>query len=135
MCPQDRHIMSQTALERRDFPVPCAGTHAGSDLSRPGQRGSTCYALDPFQALAAERPVIRFHLDSGLMFRRKNLSFYINHPARRRHQSPDSARCTASAKLPATFVMPWRFLDAAATVRGRVVSRASKNLTQEADIG
>jgi hypothetical protein len=31
--------MSQTALERRDFPVPMRWPHAGSDLSRPGQRG------------------------------------------------------------------------------------------------
>jgi hypothetical protein len=30
--------MSQTALERRDFPVPMRWSHAGSDLSRPGQR-------------------------------------------------------------------------------------------------
>ena len=28
--------MSQTALERRDFPVPMRWPHAGSDLSRPG---------------------------------------------------------------------------------------------------
>ena len=35
---QNRHIMSQTALERRDFPVPMRWPHAGSDLSRPGQR-------------------------------------------------------------------------------------------------
>jgi hypothetical protein len=31
--------MSQTALERRDFPVLMRWPHAGSDLSRPGQRG------------------------------------------------------------------------------------------------
>ena len=31
--------MSQTALECRDFPVPMRWLHAGSDLSRPGQRG------------------------------------------------------------------------------------------------
>ena len=31
--------MSQTALERRDFPVPIRWRHAGSDLSRPNQRG------------------------------------------------------------------------------------------------
>jgi len=31
--------MSQTALERRDFPVPMRWPHAGSDLSRPGLRG------------------------------------------------------------------------------------------------
>ena len=31
--------MSQTALERRDFPVPMRWPDAGSDLSRPGQRG------------------------------------------------------------------------------------------------
>ena len=36
---QGRHIMSQTALERRDFPVPMRWPDAGSDLSRPGQRG------------------------------------------------------------------------------------------------
>jgi hypothetical protein len=30
--------MSQTALERRDFPVPMRWPHAGSDPSRPGQR-------------------------------------------------------------------------------------------------
>ena len=36
---QDRDIMSQTALARRDFPVPMRWPHAGSDLSRPGQRG------------------------------------------------------------------------------------------------
>ena len=36
---QDRDIMSQTALERRDFPVPMRWPHAGSDLSRPSQRG------------------------------------------------------------------------------------------------
>jgi hypothetical protein len=35
---QDRHIMSLTALERRDFPVPMRWPHAGSDPSRPGQR-------------------------------------------------------------------------------------------------
>jgi hypothetical protein len=28
--------MSQTALERRDFPVPMRWPHPGSDLSRPG---------------------------------------------------------------------------------------------------
>jgi Transposase zinc-binding domain len=33
---QDRHIMSQTALERRDFLVPMRWPRAGSDLSRPG---------------------------------------------------------------------------------------------------
>ena len=31
--------MSRTALERRDFPVPMRWPHAGSDISRPGQRG------------------------------------------------------------------------------------------------
>ena len=31
--------MSQTALERRHFPVPMRWPHAGNDLSRPGQRG------------------------------------------------------------------------------------------------
>ena len=31
--------MSQTALERRDFPVPTRGPRAGSDPSRPGHRG------------------------------------------------------------------------------------------------
>jgi hypothetical protein len=31
--------MSQAVLERRDFPVPMRWPHAGSDLSRPGQRG------------------------------------------------------------------------------------------------
>ena len=31
--------MSQTALERRDFPVPMRWPHAGSDPSRPGLRG------------------------------------------------------------------------------------------------
>ena len=31
--------MSQTALERRNFPVPMRWPHAGSDLSRPGLRG------------------------------------------------------------------------------------------------
>ena len=31
--------MSQTALERRDFPIPMRWPHAGSDLSRPGLRG------------------------------------------------------------------------------------------------
>jgi hypothetical protein len=30
--------MSQTALERRHFPVPMRWPHAGSDLSRPGHR-------------------------------------------------------------------------------------------------
>ena len=30
--------MSQTALERREFPVPMRWPHAGSDLSRPGHR-------------------------------------------------------------------------------------------------
>jgi hypothetical protein len=30
--------MSQTALERRHFPVPMRWPHAGSGLSRPGQR-------------------------------------------------------------------------------------------------
>ena len=28
--------MSQTALERRDFPVPMRWPHAGNDPSRPG---------------------------------------------------------------------------------------------------
>jgi hypothetical protein len=31
--------MSQTALERRDYPVPMRWPRAGSGLSRPGQRG------------------------------------------------------------------------------------------------
>jgi hypothetical protein len=31
--------MSQTALERRDFPVQMRWPHTGSDPSRPGQRG------------------------------------------------------------------------------------------------
>jgi hypothetical protein len=31
--------MTQTTLERRDFPVPMRWPHAGSDISRPGQRG------------------------------------------------------------------------------------------------
>ena len=31
--------MSQTDLERRNFPVPMRWPHAGSDPSRPGQRG------------------------------------------------------------------------------------------------
>jgi hypothetical protein len=31
--------MRQTALERRDFPVPMRWSHAGSDPSRPGQPG------------------------------------------------------------------------------------------------
>jgi hypothetical protein len=31
--------MSQTALERRDYPVPMRWPHAGSDPSRPGLRG------------------------------------------------------------------------------------------------
>ena len=31
--------MSQTARERRHFPVPMRWPHAGSDLSRPGLRG------------------------------------------------------------------------------------------------
>ena len=31
--------MSQTALERRHFPVPMRWLHAGNDPSRPGQRG------------------------------------------------------------------------------------------------
>jgi hypothetical protein len=31
--------MSQTALQRRDFPVPTRGPRAGSDPSRPGHCG------------------------------------------------------------------------------------------------
>ena len=31
--------MSQTTLERRDFPVPMRWPHAGNDPSRPSQRG------------------------------------------------------------------------------------------------
>jgi hypothetical protein len=31
--------MSQTALQRRHFPVPMRRPHAGNDLSRPGLRG------------------------------------------------------------------------------------------------
>jgi hypothetical protein len=31
--------MRQTALERHDYPVPMRWPHAGTDLSRPGQRG------------------------------------------------------------------------------------------------
>jgi len=29
--------MSQTTLERRDFPIPMRRPHAGNDPSRPGQ--------------------------------------------------------------------------------------------------
>jgi hypothetical protein len=36
---QDRHIMSQTSRERREFPVPMRWPYAGNDPSRPSHRG------------------------------------------------------------------------------------------------
>jgi hypothetical protein len=42
--------MSQSALERRDFPVPMRWPHTGSDISRPGQRGRRAALFNPFQA-------------------------------------------------------------------------------------
>ena len=44
----DRHIMSQTACERRRFPVPLRWLHAGGDLSRPNHANQR-----------ADRPLIR----------------------------------------------------------------------------
>ena len=50
--------MSQTALERRDFPVQMRWPHTGSDPSRPGQRGRR-----------AVRSLIRFkRLLRGLLY-------------------------------------------------------------------
>ena len=44
--------MSQTALERRDFPVPMRWPHAGNDPSRPGLRGRpTVRSLTRFKRL------------------------------------------------------------------------------------
>jgi hypothetical protein len=50
--------MSQTALERRNFPVPMRRPHAGNDPSRPDQRGRR-----------AVRSLIRFkRLLKGLLY-------------------------------------------------------------------
>ena len=35
---KDRHVMSQTSSECRDFPLPLRRRHAGGDLSRPDHR-------------------------------------------------------------------------------------------------
>src|SRR6266478_312750 len=67
---QDRHIMSQTALERRHFPVPMRWPHAGNDPSRPGLRGRR-----------AVRPLIRFkRLLRGLLYASNLASGLIRRP-------------------------------------------------------
>ena len=45
--------MSQTAVEPRDFPVPMRWLHAGSDPSRPGQRGKRTVRSFPIGVAAA----------------------------------------------------------------------------------
>lgn len=39
----DRHIMSQTACQRRRFPVPLRWLHAGGDLSRQNHADQRAY--------------------------------------------------------------------------------------------
>ena len=80
--------MSQTALERRHFPVPMRWPHAGSDPSRPGHCASTCRALvDPVQALA-EMPIIRFQSRQCADPPAASCRRHIQHRDRRRHQIP-----------------------------------------------
>ena len=55
--------MSQTALERRNFPVPMRWPHAGNDPSRPGQRGRR-----------AVRSLIRFRRLLRCLFHASNLA-------------------------------------------------------------
>ena len=60
--------MSQTALERRDFPVPMLWPHAGNDPSRPGLRGRRAVrSLIRFKRLL--RCLYASNLASGLIRR------------------------------------------------------------------
>jgi hypothetical protein len=62
--------MSQTTLERRDFPVPMCWPHAGSDLSRPGLRSRR-----------AVRSLTRFkRLLKGLLYASNLASGLISRP-------------------------------------------------------
>jgi len=123
--------MSQTALERRDFPVPTAGPR-GNDPSRPGLRGRRAVPL-----LIRFKRLLRCllcasNLASGLI--RRAASCRCLHPpsSPAPPSNPHSARSTAGAQLPATFV-PWRFLGRRPPqpVEG-VVMPASKNLHNSA---
>jgi hypothetical protein len=84
---QDRHIMSQTALERRDFPVPMRWPHTGSDPSRPGHALDLPSLIDPSQTLAG-LPIISFQSRRGADPPAASCRCYIHPPARRRYQIP-----------------------------------------------
>jgi hypothetical protein len=102
--------MSQSALERRDFPVPMRWPHTGSDISRPGQRGRR-----------AVLSLIRFkRLLRGLL--------YTSNLANRRIRRPHPVGITSTLKPRAYQIpiapaappvptssdfVPWCFLDAA----------------------
>ena len=98
---QDRHIMSQTARERRRFPVPMRWLHAGSDLSRRNHANQRADRSLISSSALPEIPVARFQAPphpsrSAGRF----LSAPIHHRARRRTSNPHSARCPPVPNLP-----------------------------------
>ena len=115
---QDRHIMSQTTLERRGFPVPMRWPHAGSDLSRPDLRGRR-----------AVRPLIRFKRLLRCLYTLPIPLRGLSRPHRvavaptlqlgAEHQIPIALAAHAGAQTSRDFV-PWRFLDAGRRGRGGV---------------
>jgi hypothetical protein len=124
---QDRHIMSQTSRERRNFPVPMRWPHAGSDPSQPGHRGRrTVRSLIRSKRL----PICLLRtLPISPVCRSPGRILSASHPpsSSALPSNPHSARCTAGAQLPATSRLG-AFWTPAATARGRVVMPASKNL-------
>ena len=80
--------MSQTALERRNFPVPIRWLHAGNDPSRPDQRDQR-----------PERPLIR----SKRLLRRP---LYASNLASRLIRRPHPVGVTSTLQLGAAIKSP-----------------------------
>jgi len=118
--------MSQNAREPRTFLVPMRRPHAGSDPSRPGQRGRrTVRPFDPFRT-PAEMPI---HASNLASFQIRGRILSASHPPSSSAplSNPHSARCTTGPNF-RDFVLGAFWTPAPHTARGRVVMPASKNL-------
>ena len=93
--------MSQTALERRDFPVPMRWPHAGSDLSRLGERGRrTVRCLIRFKRLLDQDAYYTLPISPVADPPAASCRCYIHPPARRRYQIPIAPAAPPVPNLP-----------------------------------
>jgi integrase len=119
---QDRHIMSQTSRERRNFHVPTRGPYAGSD---PFLHSTHRALVDPFRACRDAY----YTLPISPACRSAGRIPSTSHPpsSSAPPSNPDSARCSAGAQTPATSCLG-AFWTPAATARGKVRHAGVQNL-------